>query len=159
MSTPIDYSKANLSTLGKMFGMDRKTVKNRIEKAVLKPADKVKGKPVYLVSEVAQIIYGVVPSDDDDEVFIDPEKLHPGDAKDYWMAKLKRLEFFAAEKTYSSQQDVRDEFSSLASRLKETIQSFPDKAETELAATPKEIVRLILLCDSLQAQLYSEYLD
>lgn len=153
----IDYSKTNISNMARMFGVHRHTVRSKIEKAGIKSVDKHKGAPIYLVSEVAQAIYGNEVYNEDGE--IDPEALSPSEQRDYWHAKQKKLDFLASIKTYTHQSEVTAEFAELAKRLKETIQSYPDIAETEQGASPQEVERLILLCDSLQEKIYVEFKD
>lgn len=154
----MDYSRANITNLAKMFGLNRTTVRSKIEKTAIQPVNQVRGVPVYLVSEVAQLIYGMSAGNRDDEI-LDPDTLEPSQQRDYWHAKQKKQDYLASIKAYLHQDDVRREIADLASRIKETIQSYPDRAEAESGASPKEVERLIVLCDGLQFQIYSEFLD
>lgn len=146
-----DPSLANISELAAMFGKGRSTVRASIEKSCIKVGGKEKGNNLFKIAEVAQVLYGSASYDEAGE--IDPATLKPSERKDYWIAQQKEMDFKIQIREYVPAQDVRRDYKQLQDSLKQKIQSYPDILERDEGATPKEIERIILLCDRLQRSL------
>ncbi len=141
-----DDSSFSISRLAQLFGMARETVTKRIAQIGARPAGKKSGYPVYQLKDVADIkTFGAT-----DPVGLSLDEMMPKERRDWYASENDRLKFEKEQGVLVDKEEAREDYAVLGRALTETVQSFPDRMERDFGATPKEVERLISLCDSLQ---------
>lgn len=154
----IDPSQANISRLATYFQMDRGTIRKKIEASGIAPVKTFGQTRYYSIADAARACFG-------GDGFMeggpegDIENYRPSEQKDYWIAKQKELEYKRSIGEFLHQDDVRDTFRELAETLNDKIQSQPDILERDEALTPKEVDRMVQLCDKLSKALYEVFAE
>jgi len=150
----IDPTQANLSRLAIYFQLGRDTIRKKLELACIIPTTTIGQAKYYSIADAATAVFGAT---DIYSAASDPDELKPSDQKDYWMAKQRELEYKQSIGTFLHQDDVRASFRALAESLSEKIQSFPDVLERDEGLEPRDVDRMIKLCDRLSITLHDAF--
>lgn len=141
------FSKSQLAAL---FGLHRQTVASRLGKVAPCAKDK-RGHGLYTIPKASLYLVDAadirIPGEDGEE--IDPERLPPDMAKDYWDAQLKRQKFLREEGELWETQAVVEAMAGVIKPIANFMRSFPDWAEHTLGLTPKQVK---LVADEAQRQ-------
>ena len=150
-----DDSAFSISRLAQLFGVARDTVSKRIGLNGAKPAGKKAGYPVYQLKDVAEL----KSAGNAEPSMLLPDNMEPKERRDWYASENDRLKFEKEEGGLVDKEAVRSEFATLGRALAETVQSFPDRMERDYGATPKEVERLVSLCDSLQSVIVEKFAE
>lgn len=150
-SAKVDPSLANITRLAVYFELGRDTIRKRLEAAGVSPAQEIGQTRYFKISEAAQACFGEVGRFNPGA---DAENLTPSEEKDYWMARLKEVEFKRTISEYVEATEVRKEFKALYETIDQVIQSYPDILERDEGLPPKEVDSMVRLCDQLSKTIY-----
>ena len=152
----IDPTQANLSRLALYFGVGRDTIRKKIELSGVQPSASYGNTRYYKISDAARACFG---SDETASCASDPADMKPSEQRDYWMAKQKELEYKQSISEFLHQNDVRDTFRELAETLSDKIQSYPDILERDEGLAPKDVDRMVKLCDKLSVAMHEVFAE
>lgn len=132
------FSKSQLASL---FGLHRQTVASRLAKVAPCGKDK-RGHDTFTIPKAA--LWLVDQADrrqpgEDEKGEINPDRLPPDMAKDYWDAQIKRQEFLRREGDLWETQQVVEGAAQIVKPIAAGLGALPDVLERTLALTPRQV--------------------
>lgn len=123
------YGGVSASWLAHVFGMDKNTVKKKLANGNCTIVGKNKGTPLYTIKEAAGFL--IAPKVDLATYVksLRPNDLPPILNDSYWAAMLKRQKWEENAGDLWRTNDVMDVFGTLATRIKSTIQLWPENVK------------------------------
>lgn len=112
-------SGASINQLAEIFGVDRRTVTNRLRK--LKPSAERSGFPVYSIREAAPLILKIDAS----------KKVEASVEKDFWDAQLKRQKYERENYDLWPTNEVENVIATLLRIFRESYTMYLDNMETD----------------------------
>ena len=136
-----DLPKFSKSQLASLFGLHRQTVSSRLAKVAPCGKDS-RGHDVWSIPKAS--LYLVEHSDrfvpeQDEEGYIDPDRLPPDMFKDYWDGQLKKQKYLKEEGDLWHTQQVVEAIALVVKPIANFMRSMPDWAEHSLGLTPKQV--------------------
>jgi hypothetical protein len=144
----------NLTKIGDAFGIHRDTVKKKLTAAGLKSVGKSGNAPLYVLKDVATVLFQGSGSGGSGEINIDD--LDPKSRKEWFQSENERLKF---QEKIGDLIPVVNHRDGLVSPLKKTISFFdslPDKMERRRCFTPDQLEELEVATDAFRQQLYQQ---
>jgi len=139
-----ELPRFNKTQLADIFGLHRNTVNQRLKNIKPCGTDK-RRRPIYTIPKAAQWLVDFEeikkPWESDEEGedgVIDPERLPPDMAKDYWDAKLKEQKWYENDGDLWSSLEVLELFSGLLKPLTSSIRGLSDTVERKAKLSPKQ---------------------
>lgn len=123
------FGGVSASWLAHVFGMDKNTVKKKLAAGNCTIVGKNKGTPLYTIKEAAGFL---IPPKVDLATYVKglrPQDLPPILNAAYWDAMLKRQKWEVLAGDLWHTHDVLDVFGTLATRIKSTIQLWPEQVK------------------------------
>ncbi|MGL5589093.1 MAG: DUF1441 family protein [Aeromonas veronii] len=151
-----DEYKENVSTIAKMAGLHRDTVRKRLNEAGINPCGKRGNAPIYRLAEAMQCLFAstVISAD-----ALDPNKLDPKGRLDWYRSESERVKFAQTVRELIPSAESRDEQSKTLKVVAAFFDSMPDKLERKRIFTPDQLEAVEKLCDEMRAQLYAELME
>lgn len=147
----------SISRLAEEFGMDRKTVSNRIREAGVPPMGKRSGYDVYRLADVAAAVLGFAePGAVGEGGVIDPRDLPPKERKDFYQSENERLKVEVTMGTLVPAVEVEADMAELVKHVVQFLDTLPDVLERKLALKPEQVVTVQERCDAVRQQLYEK---
>ncbi|MGL5285666.1 MAG: DUF1441 family protein [Aeromonas sp.] len=152
MTADDDY-RCNVSTIAKMTGLHRDTIRKRLNEAGVKPCGKVSNAPVYHLPDAMQAIFAqqVVSADR-----MDPDKLDPKGRLDWFKSEREKIALGREVKELIPSDEVRDDLARVLKTVAGFFESLPDKMERSRCFTPIQLEALEAACDDFREALYEE---
>tara|TARA_Y100000114_G_scaffold156378_1_gene183367 strand:- start:942 stop:1436 length:495 start_codon:yes stop_codon:yes gene_type:complete len=151
--TPIQEAYAyNISRLAEAFCLDRKTVRKRINQAMVKPVSKRNGQPVYALADVGPALFGAQSRPNVNTQ--DPDNLDPKARKEWFQSENERLKFQQSVGELIPEPAYRDDLALAFKLVVSFFESLPDKMERNRTFTPAQLGELEKATDAMRAQLY-----
>lgn len=149
----------SVNQLAKLFGLDRRTVSNRLQQAGAQASSTARrqGYKLYKVCDVAEILIEpyATPANLRDQVTV---LKHSGNHKDYWDAMLKRQKFLLENKDLWRTERVIEVFSEVFKQFRETCVVFSDNIEHESDLPPEIIDKTKKFIDALLIEIREKLL-
>ena len=157
MKARVGWSKSDLAA---EFNMDKRKV-GELLAGVQGTGDLAKGgHPTYRIADVA-LILGAYKSGIDLEAVgadgsdIDPDKLKPKEAKDYWDAQRSKTTYMQDIGELLPKEVLRSALSSIFKRVNTFFVTFPDTLEREMELTPEQAAKAKKLTTQLSRDLHN----
>lgn len=151
--TPIQEAYAyNISRLAEAFCLDRKTVRKRLNQAMVRPVSKRNGQPVYALADVGPALFGAESKPKDANK--DPDKLDPKERKEWFQSENERLKFQQSTGALIPEPHYRDDLAYSFKLVVSFFDSLPDKMEQRRVFTPAQLGELENVTDAMRQQLY-----
>ena len=142
----------SISRIAEAFGMDRRTVKSRIDAAGVMPAGTRKGNAVYALADIGPALFG----DTQQQAFgvMSIEDMLPKDRKDWFQSENERLKYEKEIRQLIPSHEFAREISKLARGVVNTLDMLPDLLERDVGLTPDAINRVVEALDGAREQMY-----
>ena len=152
------YEGASLSQLGHLFGMDRRTVSQKLGVAV-KPCGKREGNDIYNIADAARVLVEHdLPLESVEDISryvsqLDPTRLPRLLTKEFWAAMLNKARYEEQMGDLMRTSDVVEIYGDLVKAIRTPLVLAVDTidAQAELSETQREVA--MRLIDSLLIQL------
>lgn len=158
MSVTLVHSGARLwsiSALAEEFGVDRRTVKRRLEG--IPPAGETNGHPAWRLRDVAVAVMGAQVADDPEGY--DPDKLHPTDRLSHYRAEREKIKWEAEQRISIPAPEVERVVASAFKALSQGLDTIPDVLENDCALGAAEVERTIEVIDGIREGLYQQLIE
>lgn len=142
----------SISRIAEAFGMDRRTVKGRIDSFGVQPSGTKRGNPVYALADVGPALFGENSTPGAGGISL--EDLMPKDRKDWFQSENERLKFEREIKQLVPADEFARELSVLAKTVAASLDSLPDMLERDAGLPPEAIERVVGVIDNLREQMY-----
>ena len=151
--TPIhDVYALNISRLSEAFCLDRKTVRKRLNQAMVQPTGKRNGQPVYALADVGPALFGIDSRPKSDKT--NPDNMDPKARKEWFQSENERLKFQQSVGELIPEPHYRDDLATVFKLVVAFFESLPDKMERNRSFTPAQLGELENAIDIQRAQLY-----
>lgn len=135
MATPLASRFYSLTQLAELFGLHRQTVKKRLQ--AIKPDGLIRGNPAFTVKTAAPALVDSYQYDEAEQR--DPDKMDPGDAKDFWEAKLKEQKYLENDGELWRSEEVLEALSGVSKRIALALRGIPDILERRTGLDAKQM--------------------
>ncbi len=155
--TKMDEYLWNITRIAQAFGVSRDTVRKRLNVAGVAPVKKVRGVPLYPLSEVGLALFagevGAIPT------AYKPDELNPKARKDYFQSENERLKFEEKTRQLVPAEEVRaDQVRALKANVA-FFEGLTDKMERTRLFAPDQLDALEQATDVFRDQLYNELMN
>ena len=145
----------NLTRIADAFGMNRGTVRKRIQAAGVRPSSVRKGVQHYALADVGPALFSeqlVVGGED-------PNDLPPQERRAWYQSENERLKFEKETSQLVPLQDMQRDVSIMAKSIITMLDTLPDQLERDLGLTADTVQSIQDSCDAAREQLYTRILD
>ncbi|SEI90555.1 Protein of unknown function [Azotobacter beijerinckii] len=156
MSVTLVHSGARLwsiNALAEEFGIDRRTVKRRLEG--IPPVGETKGHPAWRLRDVVVAVMGPQVAAPED----DPDKLPPAERLTHYRAEREKAKWLAEQRFQIPVDEVEEVVATAFKSLASALDTLPDVLERDCALRPEEVERVISVVDGAREALYQQLLD
>lgn len=151
--SPIQDAYAyNISRLAEAFCLDRKTVRKRLNQAMVRPSGKRNGQPVYALVDVGPALFGATETPKSEKN--NPDSMDPKARKEWFQSENERLKFQQNVGELIPEPAYRDDLALVFKLIVAFFESLPDKMERQRTFTPAQLQALENVTDAMRAQLY-----
>lgn len=141
---------ASLSAFAREFGIDRETLRRRLQSAGVAPAGERSGHNVYRLRDVFAA-WTIAP-----EGGIDPEALPSFQRRAWYQGEHSRLQLEVARRELVPVLEVEQEQAAMLKIVAEGLDGLPDVVERDCGATAAQLERLERACDEIRERMYHE---
>jgi len=142
------------SSLAREFDLDRRTVKDRIIAAGIKPFELRKGNPVFQIKDAAPALFLDSPIYQDGKY--DPEKLPPDMLLKHYQAKSEALKLAAKEFEVITADDYAADLALNYKSLVQLLDTLPDVLTRDCDLSSEQFDKVQEICDEKRSELYEE---
>jgi hypothetical protein len=153
--------KFGKTQLAQLFGVSRNTVISRLRTVAPCGKDR-QGHAVYTLPVAAAALLDIhkpAPDWEGEDGEIDPDRLPPDMAKDYWDGQLKKQKFYENEGFLWQSERVVDALTGIIKPLAFALRSLPDSVARRANLTPKQIEAVKEETDRTQKAMYAAVVE
>lgn len=146
----------SINALADEFGIDRRTVKKRLE-GIAPAGVSGGGHPAWRLRDAAAAVLGLRAPLADGAV--DPDKLQPKDRLDHYRAEREKAKWELEQRVSIPAPEVEAVVAEAFKALSQGLDSIPDVLEKDCALGAKEVELAIDVVDGIRYSLYEKLLD
>ncbi|MGJ8518455.1 DUF1441 family protein [Carnimonas bestiolae] len=145
----------SISRIAQAFGMDRRTVSNRIRDGGIPPAGKKGGHPTYALKDIGAVLFDSAPAFDGENGLQELLQV-PQERKAWYQAENERVKLEKELRQLVPADEVAREMSALAKALAAGLDTLPDLLERDAGIPPEALDQVQSVIDGLREQMYQE---
>ena len=149
----VEITRWSVSALAREFGLDRRTVTERIRAANIHPIGTDRGNPVYAMADAARACFAVEALHTGGGDDLDPERLPPKERKDWYEGERLRITLEQQRKQLVTLDEYQDEMSRVLKDIAMTLETLPDVLERKCALSPDAVLTMQQLLDEQRTAL------
>ena len=156
----VGINRWSVSALAREFGMDRRTVTERLRAADIQPIGTDRGNPVYALGDAARACFagevlGSGRAGDD----LDPERLQPKDRKDWYDGEKRRIELEQLRGELVTIDAYREEAARAFKEVAMVLENLTDVLERKCGLAPETVVTMQAILDEQRTKLVDQIID
>lgn len=146
----------SINALADEFGIDRRTVKKRLE-GIAPAGESTGGHPAWRLRDVAGAVLGL--RDPIAEGAVDPDCLPPKERLDHYRAEREKSKWELEQRISIPAPEVESVVAAAFKVLSQGLDTIPDVLENDCALGASEVERAIEVVDGIRDGLYQQLLD
>ncbi|MEG1466324.1 MAG: DUF1441 family protein [Hafnia sp.] len=143
----------SIAKIAEAFRLDRKVVKKRLLEANIPVAGKMRGNPVYALSDVGPALFAPQGCSDGVEGFQDPEKMMPKERKDWFDSEKGRIWLEEKQRLLIPESEVFGVYAATVKTTVQLLETLPDKLERDAGMLPKAVEVVQKVVDDFRVEL------
>lgn len=146
----------SINALADEFGIDRRTVKKRLE-GIAPAGESSGGHPAWRLRDVAGAVLGLrAPVPDG---VVDPDTMPPKERLDHYRAEREKSKWEQEQRISIPAPEVEAVVAAAFKVLSQGLDTIPDVLENDCALGPAEVERSIEVVDGIRDSLYQQLLE
>lgn len=148
----VKATRWSASALAREFGMDRRTIADKIRAANVQPIGTDRGNPVYAMADAARACFAneiLVAGGDD----FDPEALPPKERKDWYDGEEKRIKLEQIRGNLVTIDVYREELARVLKEVAMTLETLTDVLERKCNLPPETVIVMQSILDEQRTKL------